>query len=65
MFYIWCVERNMWWKPNKTGYTRNIGEAGKYPEKEATSILDLANEYTGIEEYMVPEVLVKNLTENS
>jgi len=39
MYIIKCIERNMWWKPNKRGYTANKNEAGRYTEKEANEII--------------------------
>lgn len=44
-FYILCLnnelprsELALWWKPNRAGYTTNLGKAGVYSESEAESI---------------------------
>ena len=43
MYLIYSLERNMWWKPNKYGYSYHKTEAGKYSYKEAKAILEAAN----------------------
>jgi hypothetical protein len=58
-FYIWSIEHNAWWKPNRFGYTKKLFEAGKYSYREAVEICRDANyflgEYpSGLCEVMVP-----------
>lgn len=43
-FYIWNSERNMWWKPNGFGYTKNRYMAGIYSYEEAMQICQDANQ---------------------
>lgn len=42
-FYIWCHQRNQFWKPERMGYTTNRSEAGKYDLDEAIEIVEQAN----------------------
>lgn len=46
LYYIECMERQTdfisWWKPNRTGYTYNLNEAGKYTWDEARQIIEQA-----------------------
>lgn len=44
-YWIWCNERNMWWRPNRRGYTSEREEAGVYSLEEATEICDNANRF--------------------
>lgn len=34
------MEHGMWWRPNESGYTTELREAGVYPEADARRILD-------------------------
>lgn len=51
-YLIWSVERSMWWKEFRLGYTEDIEFAGRYSKEDAFEILENAN-ITGIEEYML------------
>lgn len=53
-YRIWSFEHDMWWKPNRRGYTQNIGKAGIYSAEEARAICDDANAYGKINEEMRP-----------
>jgi hypothetical protein len=43
MFLIWSLEHDGWWAPNEIGYTRELGEAGRYGKQHAGLILERAN----------------------
>jgi hypothetical protein len=43
---IWCHERDMWWKPNRQGYTFYLNEAGHYSYMDACEIVKEANQYS-------------------
>jgi hypothetical protein len=42
---IWSEEHGGWWRPGKTGYTRQLIAAGRYGEAEAKEIVARANQY--------------------
>lgn len=42
-FLLWSIEHDAWWAPNRIGYTRELHEAGRYPEAEARAIVKDAN----------------------
>jgi hypothetical protein len=50
---IWSIEHEAWWAPNRHGYTRNVGLAGRYSEVEALEILQDAN-LVHFHECMIP-----------
>lgn len=50
---IFCHERQMYWKPNRCGYTSEISEAGAYALEEAVEICFNANKVK-IEESLIP-----------
>lgn len=51
---IWSLEHEAWWKPGKSGYTRNVLEAGRYTQLEAIEICHEANLYSEqLEEVML------------
>lgn len=37
-YLIWSHQHGAWWGPERCGYTRNIGRAGRYSEDEALDI---------------------------
>jgi hypothetical protein len=43
LFLVWSIEHDAWWAPNRIGYTRELHEAGRYPEAEAAEIVTRAN----------------------
>ncbi len=47
MYVIWSVEHNAWWKPDRWGYTKEVGEAGEYTASESKQIVDSANAHLG------------------
>lgn len=53
LFLIWNVERNMWWKDHREGYTQIIFQAGGYSWDEAFKICKGANLFK-VEDIMVP-----------
>ena len=38
MYFIWSIERGMWWKPDRRGYTTSRANAGTYKLSEAKEI---------------------------
>jgi hypothetical protein len=44
-YLIYSYEHDAWWRPNRMGYTRNIGEAGVYDLSDAARIVAHANRY--------------------
>ena len=53
-YLIWSIKHGMWWRPDETGYTLLVGEAGRYGKDEAEEILAQAD-YDKVEEVMIPE----------
>lgn len=43
LFRIWSIEHDAWWRAGWNGYTRALGEAGVYAEREAREVLARAN----------------------
>jgi hypothetical protein len=43
VYYILCVDRNMWWGDNSNGYTQSLSKAGKYTKCDAEKICDNVN----------------------
>lgn len=41
-YLIWSNQHGMWWRPNHSGYTRFIEEAGRYAPEEARLIVAIA-----------------------
>jgi hypothetical protein len=39
-FLVWSNQKGAWWRPNHSGYTSIIDEAGRYTLAEATAIVD-------------------------
>ena len=37
-YLIWSHEHSAWWGPERCGYTRSIGQAGRYSEADAMDI---------------------------
>lgn len=37
-FLIWSNEHGAWWGPDRCGYVRSLGKAGRYSESEALGI---------------------------
>jgi hypothetical protein len=52
-FLIWSIEHDAWWRPAHAGYTRQIEEAGVYPEQEAARIVARAN-LVQVNECLIP-----------
>jgi hypothetical protein len=48
-FVIWSFEHDAWWGPGRMGYTRELAQAGRYSEAEATAIVADANRYRPVE----------------
>jgi len=61
MYYLWNVERRMWWKPSKFGYTNRVEEAGVFKEAEAIQITANANSHGSIEDLLIPVHAVETL----
>lgn len=38
-YLVWSNQHAMWWRPNQSGYTQVIEEAGRYPFAEAKEIV--------------------------
>lgn len=53
MYYLWCVDRDKYWKPNSDGYTLYRKKAGKYTLNEATRKCLSAN-IRGLNGMMIP-----------
>jgi len=51
-YVIWSKEHAGWWRPNKSGYTSILGDAGRYDKKQAGEIVDEANRF-GIEDVAI------------
>ena len=43
MFLIWSFEHRAWWRPNSSGYTQSIDEAGAYMLEDALQLCTGAN----------------------
>lgn len=68
-FLVWSNEHHMWWRPNHSGYTEFIEEAGRYGRSYAEEIVSRAtldgvltlrrtNPYTGDDYSQLSEVVV-------
>lgn len=66
---VWSNQHGMWWRPNRSGYTAFIEEAGRYSRAEAERIVAQAtcdgqlkhtrvNPVTGVGYIGVDEVMV-------
>ncbi len=42
-YFIWSWEHNAWWRPNSSGYTSDVLEAGVYSYRQALKIVRGAN----------------------
>lgn len=38
IYLVWSNEHDAWWRPNRSGYTHDVWQAGRYPEAEAVEI---------------------------
>lgn len=45
LFYIFCHERNQYWRGNLHGYTPNYSEAGQFTLQAALKIVRQANKH--------------------
>lgn len=65
-YYIWCSERNMWWRAGRHGYTIDRTEAGAYSLEEATEICENANRFCspGHKEEIMVLIVPQPLTPN-
>ena len=59
-YLIWSIERNMWWRQNRHGYTSQMIDAGQFSEPEAIKICNEAN-VVAIGEMMVPVSSVQRI----
>jgi hypothetical protein len=62
-YLILCKQRSaegcaLWWRPNRSGYTVDVYQAGRYSKEEADSIADIRGE-----DYPVPEDAVGDVLE--
>lgn len=54
-FFIYCFERNQFWKQSEFGYTSDIQEAGEFTYDRAITICENANKHSStVQEAMVP-----------
>lgn len=53
MFFIWSIEHDGWWKPNRNGYTASWSTAGRYSKDDAFRISARAN-FSSLNEVPVP-----------
>lgn len=56
-FLIWSIEHEAWWQPERRGYARELGAAGRYPEAEARAIVEQCNR-ARVNECLVPATAV-------
>jgi len=59
-YLIWSEEHGAWWKPESSGYTDSIKEAGRYTKAQAFQIIHDANQYCqrpGFNEIALPDPL--------
>lgn len=42
-FLIWSIEHGAWWAPNRNGYVKHRGQAGRYSYLAAQEIVKSAN----------------------
>lgn len=40
---VYCLRRQIWWRPEQAGYTEEMAEAGKYTDTEALAIVERMN----------------------
>lgn len=52
-YFIWSIEHDGWWKPDKMGYTASWSNAGRYSKEEAFTISARAN-WSSLNEVPVP-----------
>lgn len=52
-YFIWSIEHDGWWKPNKSGYCASWSSAGRYSKEEAFKISARAN-WDSLSEVPVP-----------
>lgn len=52
-YFIWSVEHDGWWKPNKAGYCASWSSAGRYSKEEAYQISARAN-WCSLNEVPIP-----------
>lgn len=52
-YLIWSNEHRMWWRPNRSGYTRDIAQAGRYDKGDAIQICRLRDQ---VPEHPLPEL---------
>lgn len=38
LYYIWSLEHEAWWRPERNGYTTDVNEAGLYTREQAADI---------------------------
>lgn len=57
-YLIWSDEHRSWWGPNRCGYVKSIGSAGRYTEGEAIDICTNAIPGTSRELGGLPELPV-------
>lgn len=52
---VYSREHNLWWRPNASGYTHHMSEAGRYSQADATKhCLSRSRGDDGPPEFMVP-----------
>lgn len=37
-YLVWSNEHRAWWRPNSSGYTKQVSDAGRYSREKAISI---------------------------
>lgn len=60
-WYIWSMEHNAFWAPNRNGYTTRRDSAGTYSYEEATEIVRNGNYGTDINHPYEAMILVENV----
>ena len=51
-YLIWSYEHNSWWASGRSGYTCDLGQAGRYSAEEAGNIV---TDSVMMDELVVPE----------
>jgi hypothetical protein len=54
----------VWWRPNRAGYTTDIGAAGRYSKEEADSIAQIRGDDFPVNECEIGKSLTPRLTVN-